>query len=50
MLAMPFVLDCLADKELLAFNSLEPNSRRSFKDPFPQIIMTYNEYLRWNML
>ena len=50
MLAMPFVLDGLADKELQAFNSMEPNRRRRVKDPFPQMIMTYNEYLHWYML
>ncbi len=54
MLAMPFVtvLDGsrLADKKLQAFNSLEPNPRCSLKDPIPQMIMTYNEYLHWYML
>ncbi len=52
MLVMPLVLNChgLADKKLLAFNSLEPNPRRGVKDPFPQLIMTYNLYLHWKML
>ena len=49
-MAMTFVLDGLADRELQAFNSLEPKARRRVKDPFPKMIMTYNVYLHWHIL
>ena len=50
MLAMPFVLDGLAEKELQAFNSKQQDPRHRIKDPFPGVIKTYNEFLHWYML
>jgi hypothetical protein len=50
MLAMPFVLDDLAKDELEAFNSTVTNPRDRLKNPFPGMIVTYNDYLHWYML
>ena len=50
MLAMPFVLDDLAEKEILAFNARQDRPRDRVKDPFPGMIGTYNEFLHWYML
>ena len=50
MLAMPFVLDDLAKDELEAYNSTLANPRNRIKNPFPGMIVTYNDYLHWYML
>ena len=50
MLAMPFVLDDLAKDELEAHNSTVANHRDRIKNPFPGMIVTYNDYLHWYML
>ena len=46
MLALPFALDGLAEKELAAYNS-SSLSRRRVKDPCKPMISAYNRFLHW---
>ena len=46
MLALPFLLDGLAQDELQAFNSGKPQDQR-VTDPIPDVIKAVNEWLHW---
>jgi hypothetical protein len=50
MLAMPFILDGLADKELKAFNASVSNPRARVRDPCPNMISAYNKFLHWYLM
>jgi hypothetical protein len=50
MLAMPFALEGLAEKELNDFNSRIAGCRGRVKDPCRAMISTYNKYLHWYLM
>ncbi len=47
LLAMPFALDGLADKELNAYNSQRAGGSRRVTDPCKPMISAYNMFLHW---
>ena len=46
MLNLPYLLNGLAQDELVAFNTGKPNAQRIL-DPMPDVIMVVNEWLQW---
>jgi hypothetical protein len=46
MLALPYLLDGLADEELAAYNDRKAPALR-IKDPIPDVNMVINEWLHW---
>ena len=46
MLALPYLLDGLADEELAAYNDRKAQASR-IQDPIPKVSMAFNEWLHW---
>lgn len=46
-LVVPFVLDGLADAEILQHNSGVPRAADRITNPIPEMIACWNDYLRW---